>query len=214
MNCVFRTIRRSARCCCNLHRIINGAQIERGNRTIYENDSSLSRDRKQTHPVVQILPACLASAEATLKVMTSLWSRTLFCMIPNDLSCNVQKSKRSDVVRGEQACMVQTGWELDWWLTDICPLIEEHSFFFLHQATRPEPICRSETAAACGLYQTSGWGVGEYRPANKFPVKIWSVLSCHVSCVAPETAASVTWPKLKYLLEELVQIPTVMSANK
>lgn len=48
--------------------------------------SSLCFDRNQTHPVAQSLPASLASAKATLKVMTSLKPKTLFYIDPYGLN--------------------------------------------------------------------------------------------------------------------------------
>lgn len=48
--------------------------------------SRLCYDRNQTHPVAQSLPASLASAKATLIVMTSLKSPTLLYMDPYGLN--------------------------------------------------------------------------------------------------------------------------------
>lgn len=48
--------------------------------------SGLCYDRNQTHPVAQSLPASLASAKATLKVMTSTKPRTLFYIRPYGLN--------------------------------------------------------------------------------------------------------------------------------
>lgn len=47
--------------------------------------SRLCFDRNQTRPVAQSLPASVASAKATLKVMTSLKPPTLFYMDPYGL---------------------------------------------------------------------------------------------------------------------------------
>lgn len=44
--------------------------------------SRLGYDRSQTHPVAQNLPAPLAPAKTTLRVMTSLKPHTLFYMDP------------------------------------------------------------------------------------------------------------------------------------
>lgn len=78
-------------CCCNtgnytesLMELTKKEEIGQFMKTTFL--SRLNYDRNQTHPVAQSFPASVASAKATLKVMTSLRPRTLFYMIPYDLN--------------------------------------------------------------------------------------------------------------------------------
>lgn len=117
--------------------------------------SRLRRDGNQTRPVAQSLPARPASAQA---VVTSLRLRSLFYVA--SMSRNQPRSQRWGRVERrpgvqQDSCLV-SGCVGDRYLpptttTSLPPSSSSRSIpsFSLRGATEPEPICLSETAAAC-----------------------------------------------------------------
>lgn len=93
------------------------------------------------------------------------------------MSCNEQRSHRRGWVRRDLACRAQA-WCGGGLVGDryVPSLLRNIHFLSSHSISARTHLSIRNSCYMCAVYQTSGWGLGDYTPANKRSVKIWKCL--------------------------------------